>query len=165
MEGCTGATSRAVAAVEAQGYTIRTVVPAVFPVSITVHISGVWVQPTLSTHRPRLSHNMFSQQQPRQRHPRCPMSTNATKTPYTGKWNFSHFALFIESVLYAFRKAVMIGEMSILRTITSCGCITSKCDLSRNYAHFRLSRSFNLRVVILYESAYKCAHTRLIQYI
>lgn len=86
MAGCTGVTSRAVVAVEAQGYTIHMVVPAVFPVSIIAHTWEVWDQPTPNIHRLLLSrHNMFSRRQLRPRPPRCPMSTNVTRTPYTGE--------------------------------------------------------------------------------
>lgn len=84
MAGCMGVTSRAVVAVEAQGYTIHMVAPAVFPVSITVHTWEVWAQHTPNTHRLLLSRrNMFSRQQLRLRPPRYPMSTNVTRTPYT----------------------------------------------------------------------------------
>lgn len=133
MAGCMGVTSRAVVAVEAQGYTIHMVAPAVFPVSITVHTWEVWAQHTPNTHRLLLSRrNMFSRQQLRLRPPRYPMSTNVTRTPYTGEWDFLYFPRIFFFFSSDARRATR--WRSIKR---ACYCAAISFEIQRNInVHF-----------------------------
>lgn len=140
MAGCTGVTSRAVVAVEVQGCTIHTVMPAAFPVSITVHTSVVWVRLTPSIHR--LSrHSTFSRPRPRPRPPRCPTSTSATRTPYTGE---RCFPLFLSCVYIIVPEALRrSGETGLSSAITSDGCMRVTWLL--NAAYREIMRTFSRR--------------------
>lgn len=131
-------------AVEAQGCTIHTVMPAAFPVSITVHTLVVWDRPTPSIHR--LSrHSTFSRRQPRPRPPRYPMSTNATRMPYTGECFLCNFSL---ACTYTYicagsAKRRRSGETSLSSAITSDGCMRVTWLL--NAAYREIMRTFGRR--------------------